>query len=41
LPSKAKGRGLADQIKAVGSGFLEKAEILYVGPENQAASCVT
>ncbi len=27
---------LLDQIKSVGSGFLEKAEILYVGPDNQA-----
>jgi hypothetical protein len=27
---------LLDQIKSVGGGFLEKAEILYVGPENLA-----
>ncbi len=30
------GEALLDQIKAVGSGFLEKAEILYVGPQSQA-----
>jgi predicted RNA-binding Zn-ribbon protein involved in translation (DUF1610 family) len=27
---------LLDQTKSVGTGFLQKAEILFVGPENQA-----
>ena len=32
---------LLDQIKSVGIGFLGKAEILYIGPENQAGKLGT